>query len=150
MTAQTHSMTGLTISRKLMLLTLLVLVAIAIPSAFQVRQARQLATAAQSGLDGLAPARQLVRLTQLTQQHRGLSAALLGGNESVQAAREAKNAEVAKQFAEVDGMLTDSSTMRATWQDARQRWQALSSQVGAKSLKAAESSTLHAQLIAVY
>ncbi|WP_457417706.1 methyl-accepting chemotaxis protein [Roseateles sp. P5_E7] len=153
MTAQPLSMTGLTISRKLMLLTLLVLVAIAIPSAFQVRQARQLATAAQSELDGLAPARQLVRLTQLTQQHRGLSAALLGGNDSVQAAREAKNAEVAKQFTDVAGMLDGNvanTAMRATWQDAQQRWKALSAQVGAKGLKAAESSTLHAQLIAVY
>jgi methyl-accepting chemotaxis protein len=144
---------GLTISRKLLLLTLLVLVAISIPSAFQVRQARQLAQAAQGELDGLAPARQLVRLTQLTQQHRGLSAALLGGNDSVQATREAKNAEVIQQFADVDGLLKDSGAsdaMRATWADAQQRWKSLSSQVGAKGLKAAESSTLHAQLIQVY
>jgi len=153
MTAQTLSMTGLTISRKLMLLTLIVLIAIAIPSAFQVRQARQLAAAAQSELDGLAPARQLVRLTQLTQQHRGLSAALLGGNASVQQAREAKNAEVVKQFASVDALLKAagaSDAMRQTWDDAQQRWRALSGQVGSAALKAAESSTLHAELIAVY
>ncbi|MDR7270835.1 methyl-accepting chemotaxis protein [Pelomonas saccharophila] len=150
----TTSLTGLTISRKLMLLTLLVLIAISIPSAFQVRQARELAQAAQGELDGMAPARQLVRLTQLTQQHRGLSAALLGGNDSVQAARSAKNAEVAKQVASVDAMLKDggsvSEAMRQTWQDARTRWDKLSGEVGAKALKAAESSTLHAQLIAVY
>jgi methyl-accepting chemotaxis protein len=101
----------------------------------------------------VAPARQLVRLTQLTQQHRGLSAALLGGNESVQAPREAKNAEVTKQFAGVDALLKDAGiteAMRANWQDAQQRWRALSGQVAAKGLKAAESSTLHAQLIQVY
>jgi len=147
------SLNRLSISRKLMLLTLLVIVAISIPSAFQVRQARQLAQAAQRELEGLAPARQLVRLTQLTQQHRGLSAALLGGNDSVQAAREAKNAEVAQQFATVDGMLKGdgaSDAMRQTWQDAQQRWRSLSGQVGSKALKAAESSTLHAQLIQVY
>ncbi|MFG6485605.1 methyl-accepting chemotaxis protein [Roseateles sp. BYS78W] len=154
MTPQTNSTrTSLTISRKLLLLALLVLIAISIPSAFQVRQARQLAQAAQGELDGLAPARQLVRLTQLTQQHRGLSAALLGGNDTVQAARSAKNAEVIKQFADVDALLKDSGAtdaMRATWSDAQQRWQSLSSQVGARGLKAAESSTLHAQLIQVY
>ena len=147
------SSAGLTISRKLLLLTVLVLMAISIPSAFQVRQARHLAQAAQRELDGLAPARQLVRLTQLTQQHRGLSAALLGGNDAVQAARAAKNAEVIQQFADVDALLKDSGAgdaIRATWTDARQRWQALSGQVGAKGLKAAESSTLHAQLIQVY
>ena len=119
MTPQTATTAGLTISRKLLLLTLLVIVAIAIPSAFQVRQARALARSAQAELDGLTPARQLVRLTQLTQQHRGLSAALLGGNDSVQAAREAKHAEVAKQFADVDGLLRDSAAsdaMRHTWQ----------------------------------
>ncbi|WP_457353319.1 methyl-accepting chemotaxis protein [Roseateles sp. P5_D6] len=145
--------TTLTISRKLMLLTLLVLVAISIPSAFQVRQARQLAQAAQGELEGLAPARLLVRLAQLTQQHRGLSAAVLGGNDSVQTARSAKNAEVVKQVAAVDTMLKGdgaNDAMRQTWQEARTRWDSLSSQVGAKGLKAAESSTLHAQLIAVY
>jgi methyl-accepting chemotaxis protein len=148
-----NPLSRMTISRKLMLLTLLVLVAISIPSAFQVRQAHELAVAAEGELEGLAPARQLVRLTQLTQQHRGLSAAMLGGNASVQAARDAKNAEVAKQFALVDGLLKSTSmtaAMTGAWQDAHSRWDSLSSQVGSKALKAAESSTLHAQLIAVY
>ncbi|CAM3895887.1 methyl-accepting chemotaxis protein [Roseateles saccharophilus] len=143
----------LSIRRKLLLLTLLVLVAISIPAAFQVHQARDLAQAAQGELDGLAPARQLVRLTQLTQQHRGLSAAMLGGNAAVQSGREAKNTEVARQFELLDGMLKTaaaSDAMRRTWQDARTRWGSLSGRVGAKDLKAAESSTLHAELIAVY
>src|SRR5437868_2857754 len=96
------------------------------------------------GLSGSAP--KPPHNARLTQQHRGLSAALLGGNESVQAARDAKNTEVVKQFADVDGMLADnavSDAMRATWQDARQRWKSLSGQVDAKGLKAAESSSLH-------
>jgi len=143
----------LTIRRKLLLLSLLVLLALSIPSAFQIKQARDLAAAAEGELEGLAPARQLVKLTQLTQQHRGLSAAQLGGNNTVQDARAAKNAEVKKQFAKVDGMLTRlelTEPMRKTWQHAQQQWQALSGEVDAKSLKAAQSSSKHAQLIAVY
>ncbi|MDM4768491.1 methyl-accepting chemotaxis protein [Pelomonas sp. SE-A7] len=143
----------LSIRRKLLLLTLLVLVAISIPAAFQVRQSRELAQAAQGELDGLAPARQLVKLTQLTQQHRGLSAAFLGGNAQVTANREAKNAEVAQQFKSVDALLSHSvltEAMRKTWQEAIGQWTSLSSEVGSRSLKAGESSTRHARLIAVY
>jgi len=146
-------MNRLSISHKLMLLTLLVLIAISIPSAFQMKQAHELALAAQSELDGMGPARQLVKLVQLTQHHRGLSAAQLGGNNEVQSAREAKNAEVKQQFTKVDGLLTDmgvSEAMGKTWREARAQWDSLSSDVGAKSLKAGVSSGRHAQLIAVY
>lgn len=143
----------LSIRRKLQILTLTVLVAISIPSAFQIRQAHQLAQAAQGEYDGLVPARALVRLAQLTQHHRGLSAALLGGKTEVQGAQEAKNAEVRKQIETLDRMLKGdlmTAAMVKTWQDARQQWDALSGEVGSKSLKAAASSTRHAQLIAVH
>jgi len=142
----------LSISRKLMALTLLVLIAISIPSAFQMSQARDLALAAQGELNGLAPARQLVKLAQLTQQHRGLAAATLGGKAQAQGPREAKAAEVKQQFDKLDAMLTAdlmTDAMRGSWREARSQWEALSSQVTGKALTASESSTKHAQLIAV-
>jgi methyl-accepting chemotaxis protein len=142
----------LSISRKLMALTLLVLVAISIPSAFQMSQAHDLALAAQGELDGLGPARQLVKLVQLTQQHRGLAAATLGGNAQAQAPREAKAAAVKQQFDKLNAMLTPdlmTDAMRSSWKEAQKQWDALSGQVAGKALTASESSTKHAQLIAV-
>lgn len=144
---------SMTISRKLLLLTLLIIVALAVPSSFQVMQARELTQAAQGELDGLAPVRQLVRLAQLTQQHRGLSAALLGGNAAVQGARDSKRDEVVQQIARVDAALPPSLmnvAMGQTWHDAKQGWASLSGQVDGRALKAADSSTLHARLIQVY
>ncbi|MDC8786409.1 methyl-accepting chemotaxis protein [Roseateles koreensis] len=143
----------LSISRKLLLLTVLVLIAISIPSFFHIRQSWALADAAQSELNGLVPARQLIKLVQITQQHRGLSAAFLGGNAQVQAAREAKSVEVKQQFDKlkpqlVGALMTES--MRETWEEAQSQWNSLSGEVGAKSLKAGVSSTRHAQLIAIY
>lgn len=143
----------LSIRRKLQLLTLLVLIAISIPSAFQIRQAHQLAQAAQGEHDGLAPARALVKLVQLTQHHRGLSAALLGGKTEVLSSQEAKNAEVRKQIEKLDAMLKGTlmtDAMTKTWQEARKQWDGLSADVGSKSLKAAVSSTRHGQVIAVH
>jgi len=143
----------LSIRRKLQLLTVLVLIALSIPSALQIRQAHALAQAAQGEVDGLSTARALVKLAQLTQHHRGLSAAVLGGKAEVQGAQAAKNAEVSKQFESLDGQFKGSpmtEAMNATWRDARKQWDSLSADVGAKALKAAASSTRHAQLIAVY
>ena len=146
-------MSRLSIKSKLQLLTALVLIAVSIPTYFQIRQAQELSTAAQGELSGMEPVRQLIKLAQLTQQHRGLSAAQLGGNTEIAPKREAKNAEVQQQFTKVSALLgaTDmNDAMRKTWQESQTQWTALSSAVGAKTLKAGESSGKHAELIAVY
>ena len=146
-------MNRLSIKSKLQLLTVLVLVAVSIPTYFQIRQAQELASAAQSELNGMEPVRQVVKLAQLTQQHRGLSAAQLGGNTQITPAREARNAEVQQQFTKVSALLGSvdmTDAMRKTWQESQTQWAALSNAVGTKSLKAGESSGKHAELIAVY
>ena len=144
---------ALSIRRKLMLLGLLVLLAVTVPLVFQWRQSQELITAAQSERDGIAPARQMVRLVQLTQQHRGLSAGMLGGKAEMQAPREAKKGEVEKAVAELDKQLPAagfSPKLLGVWKEGTDAWRALEADVTAKRLPAADSSTRHAQLIARY
>jgi methyl-accepting chemotaxis protein len=142
------------IGRKLLMLGLLVLAAVCVPLYLQLKLSRELIGAAQGELDGVRPARALMTLVQLTQQHRGLSAGFLGGNGGVASAREAKKAEVDKALQQLDEQFKADSqlppAMAQAWQQATQGWQALEAAVDAKQIPAAESSTRHAAVIASY
>ncbi|MED5621990.1 methyl-accepting chemotaxis protein [Ideonella sp. BN130291] len=143
----------LSVGHKLLLLGVLVLAAISVPLYLQLKLSRELIGAAESERQGVEPARQLMKLVQLTQQHRGLSAGLLGGNASVAAARDAKKAEVAKAIATLDTRFkaeTLPAGMADAWRLAQQDWQALQAAVDDRKLSAAESSTQHAALITRY
>ncbi|WP_374568209.1 methyl-accepting chemotaxis protein [Ideonella sp.] len=144
---------ALSIRRKLLLLGVLVLLAVSVPLVFQWRQSQELVGAAQGEINGISPARQLVRLVQLTQQHRGLSAGMLGGKAEMQAPRDAKKAEVDKALADLDKQLPEagfSAKLLSAWKEGTDAWRALEADVSAKRLPAADSSTRHAQLIARY
>ncbi len=143
----------LSVQRKLLLLAIAVPLAISVPSFIQYQQSSELAETAQAERDGIGPCRDVIRLIQLTQHHRGLSAAQLGGNAAVQSKREAKNAEVQQQLARVQsslGSLLKSGQIGQTLDKGRAAWESLSGEVGSRALSAAQSSTRHAQLIAVY
>ena len=144
---------ALSIKRKLLLLGVLVLLAVSVPLVFQWRQSQELVAAAQGEINGIGPARQLVRLVQLTQQHRGLSAGMLGGKTEMQAPRDAKKAEVEAALADLDKQLPGagfSPKLLSTWREGTDAWHALEADVSGKRLPAADSSTRHAQLIARY
>ncbi|WP_310383321.1 methyl-accepting chemotaxis protein [Roseateles sp.] len=144
---------GLTIRRKLLLLTIMVVLAMSIPAGFQIKQGNELLRVTQAELDGIEPARQLIKLTQLTQQHRGLSAAVLGGNGASSGPRDNKQAEVKQQFERLTPMLAPASLpepLRRDWAAAKSAWTSLDADVSGRKLTAAESSTQHAKLIAMY
>ena len=146
-------LTHLSVRRKLMLLAIAVPLAISLPCYLQYRQSSELMQTAQAERAGLDPCRDVIRLIQLTQQHRGLSAAQLGGNTAIQGKREAKNGEVQQQLGKVLNSLKgleQSEQIGPTVNKARSAWEALSGEVGARALSAAQSSTRHAQLIAIY
>jgi len=148
-----HLIKNLSVARKLLLLGLLVLVAISIPVYMQLGVSRGLIAAADGEAKGVEPVRKLMKLVQLTQHHRGLSAALLGGNATVQAARDAKKTEVDSTLAALDQSLQSDDmppALKATWKAGTEKWQALESGVDSRALTAAESSTRHAQVIAQY
>ena len=80
---------NLRLSRKFLLLGVLAFTMLVIPVTIMVKTNVEALAKAQTEQRGLGPAKTLIRLIQLTQQHRGLSAAMLGGNDALADARKA-------------------------------------------------------------
>ncbi len=142
----------LSIARKLLLLGLLVALAVAIPLYLQLRESNALVAATQAEADGVQPARDLMRLVQLAQQHRGLSAGWLGGNEAFRADRETRRHDVDRAIAVVDRELAAghySPALAAKWREAVQAWTALAAEVDSHALPAAAAIARHSQAIAL-
>jgi methyl-accepting chemotaxis protein len=94
--------------------------------------------------EGLAPGSAALTLLQLTQQHRGLSAAYLG-NGQLASERAAKEAEVSAALAAVVKSLKGSGRdIDASLGAISQDWDALSKGVAARTLTPAESLQRHA------
>jgi methyl-accepting chemotaxis protein len=115
----------------------------------------------QREIAGIAPARELMRLVQLTQHHRGLSAAMLGGDGSAAKVRDTKYAEVEQAFAQFDRRFGNGAPGEAapeplpanltqSWQRASKAWRELNEQVAAGRLDAAQSTQRHTALITEY
>jgi hypothetical protein len=132
------------VAKKFALLGIVALLMVVVPAFSQLRTAQRQIAAAQHELNGVIPAHQLLRLIQVTQQHRGLSAVFLGSNVQAQT-RAAKNVQVNQAVLELDTLLTATELTDATsdWHQAKQEWQSLQASVQSHSLTAAESSTLH-------
>ncbi len=104
---------------------------------------------AHAEIAGIAPAASLLQLLKLTQEHRGMSASVLGGNDALAARRQAKQAEL-------DAALAPALSALATWPTRRmdagraalaQDWPVLARAVDGRSLKAAESFARHNALV---
>ena len=141
----------LSFSTKFALLGLLVLTLFAVPTSLYVLGALQSGRQTERELQGIAPVQALLRLVALTQQHRGLSAAVLGGDSTLQQARLAKQAELQRAFEASEQALRAAEVepdLLTDWQQMREQWQALSEQVGQGTIKARQSMQQHSQLIA--
>jgi methyl-accepting chemotaxis protein len=80
---------------------------------------------ARNELDGLRAVKPLIRAVQFTQQHRGLSAAVLGGKAEQKPAAEQKAKEVETELAAVEGALSAALRNGAEWQAIRADWSKL-------------------------
>ena len=84
---------------KFMLIGALALAMLALPTGLLVHGYLQAIGKAQLEVAGLQPSIDALRLIQLTQQHRGLSAAVLAGNDGMDAQRRARQLEVEQALA---------------------------------------------------
>ena len=141
----------LSFSGKFVLLGLLALVLIAVPSSLYVLGALRSGQQADREVQGIAPVQALLRLVALTQQHRGLATIVLGGDDRLQQARLAKQAELQRAFEASEQALHAAGVepeLLAAWRQVREQWQALAEQIGQGSIKARQSMQQHSQLIA--
>ena len=140
----------LSLSKKLGLLGLMAAILVAAPSTLLIRSALSDNAATQQELAGIAPAAELLRVLQLTQQHRGLSAGALSGNAAAAKAREAKQLEVDAAVRTFDLRLKaeiHDPIIVKRWPALVSDWTSLSQAVAAKGVQGAESFARHTALI---
>jgi methyl-accepting chemotaxis protein len=140
----------LRLSQKFILLGLLALVMAALPTGLYFSNAAPIIAAAELESSGIAPLLALQDVERLTQQHRGLSAGMLGGNAKLEARRPETRDALAKAMADLDERLLVGAAphLLSQWAARKQHWVALEQAVAQRQLKPAESSARHSALIA--
>ena len=96
-------------------------------------------------LTGVETLKPLNRTVQFIQQHRGLSAGLLGGNEAMKDKRAAKEKEVSDMLAATAATLTPTLKASANWKKVQSDWEDIRSQ--GLSWSAADSIKRHTALV---
>ena len=140
------------LARKFAILGGLVLVMVALPAALLLRQTQADVRAARLEAAGMAPLQALQKVVQLIQQHCGVAAGMLGGNETLTAKRPAVHDALQQALLSFDARLKDadvSAPLLSRWAEHKKTLAALEQAVAERQLKPAESSARHTALIAV-
>ena len=145
----THWLGQLRLAHKFLILGVIALFMMALPASIAVRGEMAVWRMASGEAQGIMPAGQLLKLVQLTQQHRGLSANVLGGNQGLKADREARQAAVDELLPQVRESLLPlaSPVLVEQWQALASQWAELSRAVGNGGVNGPQSFARHTALI---
>ena len=141
----------LSLAQKFNLLGVIALLLAGLPAWMYLKQSTADIDTAVLEAKGTAPVMALLNVVRLTQQHRGLTAGMLGGNQALAAKRPETRDAVVKSIAAVDVSLKDAGApapILAGWAERKQRWATLEQSVASHQIKGAESLAQHTQLIA--
>jgi methyl-accepting chemotaxis protein len=137
--------------KKFALLGIFSVVLFVLPFSLYVIETNKSLNVARQEVQGIAPARQLLNVLHLTQQHRGLSALLLSGNAGGATDRSAKMAEVEQANLAFEATLAqhkEASLVHAAWQKTKAAWVSVASKVSQGTISAADSTLEHNAAIA--
>lgn len=142
----------LKLPQKFLILGAIAFVLVALPfyQFFQVTQGR--VASAERELAGFEPAGTILELVKLTQEHRGLTAGALAGNQKFAEELGPKKKEIEKVAATLDAQIKGISDPRIadSWGKARQDWNKLAAEVTGRTITAPASFANHTRLIAAY
>lgn len=135
--------------QKFALLGLFSMLLILAPLALFVREANKGIDTAQLEEQGIPPVRAVIKVVLLMQQHRGMSALVLSGDNNTEAQRAAKQAEVEKAIEAASAIerQVNNPRLQKHWQDANSLWSPLAGKVTRRSLSAKESFAEHTAII---
>lgn len=135
--------------QKFALLAIMVAPAALVPAIEYYSQTKSDIDFAQTEERGLEPSTTLIKLIQLIQQHRGLSAALAGGNQTVANERQAKEAEINEVTAKIDGLLkgVNDKPIMERWGKNKSAFAKISRDMANRSAGTKTSYGDHTQLI---
>jgi methyl-accepting chemotaxis protein len=141
----------LSLAQKFAILGAVALLMAAVPTALYLQRSMAEIDTARLELRGTAPLAALQEVVAQLQQHRGLSAGWLAGDETLAAKRAAvlQAMERAEQGLQASLQAADATPAHlARWQENQQRWAELQAQVAQRQLGAAESLARHSELVA--
>jgi methyl-accepting chemotaxis protein len=139
----------LSLRQKFMLLALLGLLSAAVPAGLAVWQSWSSWQGLDREVSGLAPAQALLGLVKVTQEHRGLSNAVLSGNAAQDGARQERQVKVGAAMAQVRDALQaqGDADLDQRMQGLLKQWQALADEVAQRQVPAPASLTRHTELV---
>ncbi|WP_411727819.1 methyl-accepting chemotaxis protein [Methyloglobulus sp.] len=143
----------LLLSQKFLILGVLALIMVAIPLGFYVARMQQDITYANSELKGIDPTLSMVKLVQLTQQHRALTSPALGGDAASSTARVSKLKEITDAMSALDPLINvqlNNPSIAKDWGNAKTHWQALLDQVKSGKITTPESIAAHTNVLNDY
>ena len=135
------SLRDIRLGRKFAALGLIGALLFTVPFVFYARDAAERVRTSQQEQAGLAPAKALLRVVQLTQQHRGLFS---GG---LKDARVKKQEEADQAYAAVGALLQDAGPLGAQWAQLAGEWQALTKTIAGGNLAMRDGFARHTALI---
>ncbi|MFT7723832.1 MAG: methyl-accepting chemotaxis protein [Roseateles sp.] len=136
---------------KFIILACIGLLMSALPTFMYMRSALHDIDAARQEARGARPLLALNQAVQWLQVHRGLSAGMLGGDESLAARRPAARDAAVRAMDVVDARFTEAGVPAAqasAWAEVRQAWRQLEPAVAQRELQPAQSTARHTALIA--
>ncbi|WP_310740076.1 methyl-accepting chemotaxis protein [Aquincola tertiaricarbonis] len=139
----------LSLARKFTLIGALACVMTLLPASLVLeRQLNQLDDASNL-MSALPSARELLDVVRLTQQHRGMSVVMLGGQPSMEEPRARKQAELDQAFAALVAALPGMAqpTLQRQAEQLAADWKQLAADVAGRQVKGADSSARHTALI---
>ncbi|MCE1242713.1 methyl-accepting chemotaxis protein [Oryzomicrobium sp.] len=138
-------MNRLRYGRKFAVIGVVALAAIAIVFAGLFIQLRQVITQSQLELEGIELLQPFGSVIQASQQHRGLSGGVLGGNGALKAKLDQRTADIARILGQLDGRLPPELRGSQRWASIQEQWQAI--QGDGLSWVASENIAAHTRLI---
>ncbi|HAT31585.1 MAG TPA: methyl-accepting chemotaxis protein [Janthinobacterium sp.] len=134
---------------KFIIISVLALILTSIPTYLYMREADKTLDAALLEKEGLAPVATMLKVIQLTQQHRGLSALVLGGVQGAKDERTAKQREADQTYTTMSAIVQDlhDTSIEVAWTPARQDWERLREQVSGNSISVPQSYEAHTALV---
>ena len=140
----------ITLSTKFLILGVIALIMVAVPTGLYFNQLTREVADSKKEAAAKDAVVMLNAAVQYSQTHRGLSAGALSGNEALAQRRPGIRDKVNHNMELVDAELKNikaSSRIMTAWGDVRQRWAEVESGVAGKTLKAADSTRMHTQMI---
>ncbi len=131
-------------------LSMIALLLASIPGYLYLREANKSLDAYSAEKAGMPEVSKVLKVMQLTQQHRGLSALMLSGVADADAKRSEKQREADLAYGLVDASVAkiEHAPLKQLWSDVARDWAALRSAIGARQMSAPESFAAHGKLLA--